>query len=480
MRTSNIESLFNPKSVAVIGVSGESYTKSDRFGRGAGLIGILRKVGFPGRIYPIHPNIDEVMGLKAYRSLKSIKDSIDLAVISVSNRQVLTALEQCIDAGIKNVHVFTAGFGETGEKEGVELQETIEDAAKKRGINLIGPNCVGLHLPYVKFSTVSTFLDEPGGVAFLSQSGGHTINFVGNAHFCGIGLSKVISYGNAAILDSADFLEYLGKDPETSIIAMYVEGIKDGRGFFRTVKYVNRVKPIIIWKGGLTEGGARAAASHTGSLAGRKEIWQAFFRQTGVMTVDSMQELLDIIRTFLYLKPSQGKRLGLVISGGGQSVAAADSVVRECLELPTFSRERQETVYRVISRINTSAKNPVDIVIGAFDLRMYEQFIGLIVKDPSVDFLLIDPQLEFVRDSNQRHLDRIVDLFCHFADYKPLGVILDTWEGNLATLERVHHIQKRLAQSGIVTYRNLSRACRAISRFINYHSWLQDMKVNRS
>ena len=161
-------------------------------------------------------------------------------------------------------------------------------------------------------------------------------------------------------------------------------------------------------------------------------------------------------------------------------MAAADSVVREGLELPCFSRERQEALFDVISRINTGAKNPVDIGTGGFDLRTYEQIIGLIVKDPSVDFLLIDPQLEFLRDSNQQYLDRIVDLFCHFADYKPLGLILDTWEGNSGTLERVHHIQRRLARSRIVTYRNLSRACRAIARFVDYHSWLQDMKVNRS
>jgi len=161
MRTSNIESLFDPKSVAVIEVSRVSSTKRDRFDRGAGFISIFRKVGFPGRIYPIHPKIDEILGLKAYASLRDVPDPIDLVVISVSNQQVLTALEQCIDAGIKNVHVFTAGFGETGENEGKELQEKLEAVARRSGINLIGPNCVGLHLPYMKFSTVSTFLDEP-------------------------------------------------------------------------------------------------------------------------------------------------------------------------------------------------------------------------------------------------------------------------------------------------------------------------------
>lgn len=472
MRDPDLYTLFHPRSVAMIGVSKTSSTKISRFGRGTGLIGILRKVGFPGKVYPVHPSINEIMGMKAYKSLNEVPDSIDLAIISVANYQVPKVLNECITAGIKNVQIFSAGFSETGEKEGRDLERKIIEIARKGRINLIGPNCVGFHLPYVRFSTISTFLDESGPVAFLTQSGGHAINFIGNSHFNGIRLSKVISYGNGVILDSADYLEYLSKDPETKIIALYIEGIREGRKFYQVVKGANKNKPIIVWKGGVTESGAKAAASHTGSLSGESEIWQALIKQTGVVTVDSMQELLDMIRTFLLPESLYEKRIGLLISGGGQSVVAADYVAHEGLDLPVFSKQKQEIIYSFISRINTSSKNPVDIGLGGLDLRTYEQIINAMVNDPQIDLLIIDPQIEMIHEPDPQYLDKIADLFCHFTNYKPLVVILDTWEGNLLTLGQIQRIKKTLTKAGVVTYSNLSRACRAIGKFLNYQRWL--------
>lgn len=469
----NLESLFNPKAIAIVGVSKESSTKSERYGRGAGFIGLLLKAGFPGRIYPINPQLDEVLGLKSYPSLTSVPDSIDLAIITISASKVPAILEECIKAGVKNVHVYSSGFSETEEKEGRELEKKLVEIVKKGKINLIGPNCIGLHLPKAKISTFSTLLDKSGPVAYISQSGGHTINFVGNAHAFGIGLSKVISYGNAAVLDSSDYLEYLGTDPETKIIALYLEGIKDGKRFYQVVKKINQKKPVIIWKGGLTESGAKAAASHTGSLAGKKEIWKSFFKQTGSVEVNSMEELLDVTATFLYLKRPQGRRVGLVIAGGGQSVAAADLLAQEGLELPTFNKEKREKLYNFIPQVNTSAKNPVDLGLGVLDLNLYKQVIKFMVDEPLLDLLVIDPQPEIVRSANPQQLNKLAELFRQFASYKPLAVILDIWEGDLLAQEQKQQIQSKLAQAGIVTYNNLPRACRAIAKFIDYHENLQ-------
>ena len=472
------DSMFNPKTVAVIGVSRESGTKKERYARGAGFVGFLQKVGFSGRIYPIGPEAKDVFGLKAYPSVASVPETIDLAIITVSAPNVPAALGDCALAGIKNVHVFSSGFSETGEETGKELEERIKKIAQESGMRLVGPNCMGLHLPKGNLSLLSfASLEKSGPVAYLSQSGGHAISFVGNAPAYGIYFSKVVSFGNAAVLDCTDYLEYFTTDSETKLIALYVEGVKDGGRFFRVAREINREKPVIIWKGGQTGPGAEAAASHTGSLAGKEAIWEAFFKQSGVVGVNSVQELLDVTMTFLYLSPLRGRRAGFAIAGGGQSVAAADAFARAGLNIPLLCEEAREKLRSFIPPVNTSTKNPVDLGLGVSDITVYQRTLEVMMSEPYIDFIVVDPNLEMIYDIDPEHAGRLIEFLCQFVKdnpyKKPLVAILEAWEGNLGSLGSRERLQQDLIRAGIVTYRSLSRACRALAKFVDYHEFHQ-------
>ncbi|MDY6842836.1 MAG: CoA-binding protein, partial [Thermodesulfobacteriota bacterium] len=261
---------FNPKAIAVVGVSAidpDSLPKG-RFLGGLGFVQNLKERGFSGRIYPINPKAKEIAGLKVYPNVASVPEPVDLVVVAVPAKALASVFEDCIAANAKNIHVFTAGFEETGEEEGKRLGQEIKEIAQRGGLRIVGPNCMGLYVPSARLAMWHEGCTQGGAVAFLSQSGRIAQDYVEYAQGCGIKFSKVISYGNALTLDCTDFLEYLAHDPETRIIGMYLEGLKDGRRLTEQIKKINSDKPVIIWKGGLTEPGSRAVSSHTASMAG--------------------------------------------------------------------------------------------------------------------------------------------------------------------------------------------------------------------
>lgn len=478
-RDTGWDALFQPKVIAIVGASRESGTKTQRYGRGAGFIGLLRKLGFPGRIYPIHPGADEVMGYKAYPKLTALPEPADLVIVTVSAPNVPAVLEDCVAAGAKSVHVFSSGFGETGEKTGQRLEERVKEICQQAGLRLVGPNCMGLHLPRAKVSTFYGSLQEAGPVAFLSQSGGHTRDFVASTPEYGIGMSKVISYGNGTVLDSTDYLAYLATDSETQIIGLYVEGVREGKRFLRLVREINRNKPIVIWKGGVTATGARAVAAHTGSLAGDREVWKAFFRHTGAVEADSLDELLDVIMTFLYLASPPGRRAGVLTMGGGQSVASADLFTLAGLEVPLLPQETREKLSQVVPPVNTSFKNPVDLGLGVSDVGIYQGALQALWEEPSLDFVVVVINMELVQDISRGLTDRLVELLCSFAERKaipkPVAVVLGRWEGSIPSLEQRLRLQQKLLKAGIVAYPSLSRACSALAKFLSYREFLSNL-----
>jgi len=246
-----------------------------------------------------------------------IPESIDFAMITVPAKIVPSVLEDCLAKGVKAVEIFTAGFSETGEKGRILEEELVK--ITKRGIRAIGPNCFGVYCPASRLTLLpgADFSTESGPVAFISQSGGHAQEIAREATGSGIRFSKVISYGNACDLNEVDFLEYLAHDPETRIIAAYMEGPRDGQRFMKLVQDVSKTKPVLIWKVGLTREGAQAVSSHTASLGGEEATWGAFFKQTGAVRVESKEELIDTIMALLHLPPSTGRRVA-VIGGGAE------------------------------------------------------------------------------------------------------------------------------------------------------------------
>ena len=336
-----LESAFHPDVVAMVGVSANAKRDSPWRPGASSFLTCYEELGFKGRIYPVNPKAREIMGYKTYPKVSSIPEHVDLVIVSVPARFLAEVLEDCILANAKNIHVFTAGFEETGEEEAIELGRRVREIALRGDLRIIGPNCMGLYVPEAGIGCFDRLPKEHGPVAFLSQSGGHCNWFAHYAPDYGFYCSKVISFGNAYVLDSTDYLEYLSHDPGTEIICMYLEGIKDGAKLLRQVRKINPVKPVILWKAGLTESGSKAVASHTGSLAGQDKIWNGFFVQTGAVQVFSLEELAEMAMTFLHLKQPKGKKVAVIGLGGGSSVSSADVCSRAGLEVPILTQETQ-------------------------------------------------------------------------------------------------------------------------------------------
>src|SRR4030042_1494803 len=276
---------FHPKSIAVIGVSADENAFGTRY-----LMGLIN-FGFKGKLYPVNPRGGSLLGLTVYPGMGDIPDGVDLAVISVPGRAVPGILESCLRKGTKAAIVLSAGFSETGE-EGKKLEGEINRIIA-RGIRVIGPNCFGIYCPRGGLTVLpgKDFPKESGPVGLVAQSGQFTEMIVLASRGLGVRFSEAISYGNACDLNETDFIELLADDPETKVIACYIEGGRGGRRFLEVVRKALRVKPVLIWKAGLTSTGRKAATSHTGSLAGSETVWNTFFTQSGAIRVGTMGDL---------------------------------------------------------------------------------------------------------------------------------------------------------------------------------------------
>ena len=278
MSTNNkcdLEPFFYPKTIAVVGAS--PYSQDFRWG-GKTFIEGLVKQNYLGKVCPVHPKAENVLGLRAYRSVRDIPYDIDLAIFSIPAPAVPQVMEDCVAKGVKFVHIFTAGFSETGLEDRTNLEKDIVAVAQKGGVRVIGPNCMGVYNPDAGVAWVKDFPAQSGPVGFVSQSGQLAGHFIEVGKNRGVRFSKVVSFGNASDLQCHEFLEYLADDDKTEIIACYIEGLKDGRAFFELAKKITPKKPLVVWKGGRTEGGSRAVSSHTASIAGSTEIWKALCR----------------------------------------------------------------------------------------------------------------------------------------------------------------------------------------------------------
>lgn len=472
-----LDTMFYPRSVAVVGASANPVGVFPvRSPGGAGFVSRLLKAGFPGGIYPVNPRAAEIQGLKAYPDVKSIPAPVDFVIVAVPAPKVPDVLEDCIAAGVKNVHIFSSGFGETGEEEGRQLEKRIIEIRQRGGLKLVGPNCMGVYVPASKLAGWGEKPTGSGPVAFLSQSGGHGHRLITHGQGLGIHFSKVISFGNACGLQVLDFLEYLADDPETGIITMYLEGIKDGNRVAQLIKTVNRTKPVIIWKGGLTASGSRAVISHTGSLAGKERVWEAFFAQTGAIRVDSLKEIIDVVMALLNLTPAKGRRTLLLGGGGGNSVALADICSREGLEVPSLSYQTRQELADFIPLAGNSIRNPLDVWPVLENIDLLSRCVEIAVADPVIDLVIADRQVGVDDDSQsgrtqrQREANNFIIDFAKRNTYdKPLVVAMDSPDHDPDTVALASSIRKEFALAGIPAYSSRVSAARALARFIQYH-----------
>ena len=340
----DLNKMFKPDSVAVIGASNTPGKV------GYIIIDNIISGGYNGKVYPINPKGGEIQGLKAYENIKDVPEKVDLVIMSIPAAFVNESIKDCGEAGVENMVVISAGFKEIGE-EGAKLEEELVALSKEYGINIIGPNSLGItdsHTPLN--SSFAQMMPPKGNIAFISQSGAMMVALLDWSLTSGIGFSKVISLGNKAGVTETELMEYLAEDPETAVIICYLESISDDDNFVNAMRKTTAKKPIVVLKSGSSNAGAEAASSHTGALAGSDLAFDTAFEQSGILRVSSMAELFDIGLAFSKAPLPEGNNVAIITNAGGGGVLTVDEMERQGLELVQFDEETKEKIYNLISQ----------------------------------------------------------------------------------------------------------------------------------
>lgn len=462
--------LFNPKTAAVIG---------DKQALGYSWLNSMST--FKGPVYSVQidereiPNI-EAMGYQNFKSILDVPDDIDFVIVSVPRKFAPMVLQQCIEKGVGGATFFTSGFAETAEEEGIALQNQMQQMARDANFMLVGPNCMGLFIPGrgVRFTT-QQYSGEAGPVGFIGQSGTQSMYFslLGGAH--GVKVSKAVSLGNAIVLDVPDYLEYLGQDPDTKMVGMYVEGVKDGRRFFDVLKDVCRRKPVVIWKGGQTSDGARAVSSHTASLAAEYTVWESLVRQCGALPVHSLEELVDVLKGLLYIKPSTGTRMGVMALTGGQAVAAVDAFAKQGFSIGPLSDCSYDELSSFFTIIGASYRNPLDISSNLPDQTVLVRILDILERDPTVDAItteLTTSLLDRREAMGEGYVDNLINILANHREHtkKPYFCTVCPVDQEVAAI----NMRDKLLARGIPSFPTFHRSANAYRKLVTYNEFLQD------
>ncbi len=368
----------------------------------------ILRAGFRGKIYPIHPKEKIIHGLRAYPTVLEVPDGIDLAVFVVNAAQTLKAMEECVQKGVGGAVVITAGFAEISE-EGKRMQERMASVARKAGMRFVGPNCLGIWSSAVSLDCAFYKTPLPGPIAFVSQSGMLGEQLLEIALDKGYGFSKFISSGNQADLDVCDYLDYLATDPDTRTIVLYLEGIKDGRRFLEASRRVIENKPIVMYKAGHTGAGARAAMSHTASLAGNHALFDAACRQAGIVRSTDIIEAFDIAEALAHQPFPKGNRVAVVSGGGGFCVTTADACASHGLELPELDAQTQGKILSLMHAYAPPPRNPVDM-IARKGPRTHAEVLEILAELDYIDAFIISPPWGgFNRDTPTDEMKELID-----------------------------------------------------------------------
>jgi acyl-CoA synthetase (NDP forming) len=457
--------IFKPKSVAVIGASGVPFKW------GNDIILSMQKAGYQGTIYPINPREEKILGLPVYRSVLDVPDPIDLAVITIRGEQVPQAMRDCIQKGIKGAVLITAGFAETGSR-GQALQEEVTGIARQGGIRFVGPNCMGIYSAAANLNLSLPSGVPKGSIGFISQSGTFGGIFSRAAAGRGCGLSSFISAGNQADLDVADYLEYLADDPETKVVVMYVEGLRDGKKLFNAGKKIAGRKPVIIYKAGKNQSVARVTLSHTASIAGEDRVFDAMCRQAGFIRVDELLSLLDAAAILTRQPLPGGNRIG-ILGTGGLCVVLADTCVSMGLEVPEL---KEEHIKFIISDLDfpphaPAPSNPVDF---AGSNRTALQESGVLNKMAQLDYidgLICNTPITWADSSRssaveqEKLLTRAAELLTAIPQKLGKPVVTVGLNDIAFTSELV---EKAMEAAGITSYNTPEAAARAMAILVKY------------
>ena len=459
-----LRSFFEPDGVVIIGASRTE-------GRpGYCAVENLVRLGYPGRIYPVNPEADEILGLTAFPDIESIPDRVDFAVVLAPAAEVMELVPRLASKGVKAVTLVSGGFSEYSQ-QGAILESRIVEAARKVGIRIAGPNAVG---PINSSNNLSVFLArmspvKKGAIALVAQTGqvcSYVVEWVDS--FLRQGVSKVIDLGNKADIDDSEVVEYLAGDPETKVIALHIEGMKNGRRFLEVARRACQKKPIVCYKSGWSEEGSRAAASHTGSIMGSRQVIDAALKQSGVIRVRDMDSFLEFSKAFALLHPPKGNRVGIVTISGGSGVMAIDTCVEVGLQLAEFSQETRKRLEK-IQPPDLEVSNPFDVgkasvVLYGPDIAFKEATQALI-DDENTDCVLLvlgAAQSKVVYGTNPEVFTEVRN-----EHNKPIVAVLMS-----TNLELVWEQSNILEASGIPVYPWPERAVRALGALREYGIYL--------
>lgn len=472
-----MDSFFNPKSVAVIGatkkVDKAGYVIFKNFATNKS-----RNI-FKGELYPVNPNEDSILGFKCYKSITKIPGEVELIVVIVPAKIVPSIMEEAASKKVKTAIIISSGFKEVGNKE---LEDQVIAAAQKGGIRVLGPNCLGvfysktgidtLFLPETKILTtgeevVATPRPMPGNIAMITQSGAFGVAALDYLTGRQMGVSKFVSFGNKSDVSESDILYYLLYDKETRVILVYLEDIKSGRDFLKVVKKVTAKKPIVIIKSGRSAAGARAAASHTGAIAGSDKIYDAAFEQGGVIRAQDMEEFFDIGKALAMQPPAMGKNIGILTDAGGPGVMTVDELERLGLTVERFSGETLQKFQElkdknVILKI-AATSNPVDLT-GSVTDEMFEIAADLMFNDPNTNGVIL-LGLHHMPGLREKYIDATVKIAAKYT--KPI-VMCDIGETEMALYTR-----SRFDKLCVPSFESPEDAARAMKALVTYGSYLK-------
>lgn len=468
-----LDRMFNPRAVAVVGASGAVHNAATSI-----FLNNLMNFGYKGKVYPVNPNFEEVCGLKAYPTVLDVPGPLDHVISGVKASLIPDLLKQCIDKGVSTLHLYTAGFAETGDDDRCHMQKGIVDIARDSGLRIIGPNCMGIYAPKAGISFCPDFPKDVGKVGFIAQSGSYSLLVVRGASARGVRFSKMVSYGNACDVDECDLLEYLGNDPETEIVAAYIEGTRDGGRLRKVLTGAAAKKPVLIIKKGHTEAGKRGASSHTGAMAGDDRMWDAMIRQAGAIRAEDFEELIDLLTTFQFLKLPKGKKAVVIGIGGGPSVRSADDCERAGLVLHHIPNQMVQELRKTAPVAGSMLRNPVDV--GAYNMD-WNHVIDTLSAWTDNDMFLwqIAPDIEpfpnegFYRQYCVDQRAKFIEEFVKCG--KPIAVAVHMVERKEA-MEILHTTRELCIRHGVPFYSSVYSAARAIVKFIDYNERIKEAK----
>jgi acetyltransferase len=462
---SDIEYILSPKSIAIVGASNRPGSL------GLAIFRNLLEAAYQGILYPVNPKAKSIQGVKAYPNLVDIPDEVDMAVLIVPSEQVESVIELAARKGIKGVIVITAGFKEIGG-HGVELEKKVQAMAKAHGIRMLGPNCLGVintNKDVRMNATFSRLMPKPGNIALVSQSGAMCVAILDFAEGRNMGFSKFVSIGNKADVNEVDLLRYLRDDPDTKVIIMYLEDITDGHAFIDVAREITlgAGKPILALKAGRSPEGARAAASHTGSMAGSDTAYDAIFMQGGIQRVEGVSELFNFALAFSTQPLPKGSRIAIVTNSGGPGIMATDALIRPGITMAQLSEETKKKLREKLPP-TASVNNPVD-VIGDADAKRYEAAIRYTLEDENVDgaIVILAPAATTEIMETAQILPRVAKDID-----KP---ILSSFMGLVDVSEGVRYLE----QNGIPNYVFPEEASRTMAAMIKYSENMKPHKGRR-